>query len=125
MAQTKKRQASSLTLAANKREAEALILRALSAKSSGNYSGRLPARLPEALPARLPALPMTAADDALGRPLGLRQVAILIGCSPWTVRQKLLSRGLPYFRSGASGKLIFYEAQIVRWIEKQQGGKQK
>jgi hypothetical protein len=59
----------------------------------------------------------------LGRPLSIAQVAALIGISPWTVRQKLLPRGLPHFRSGASGRLIFYEVQVVRWIEKQQGGK--
>ena len=58
----------------------------------------------------------------LGRPLGLRQVAELIGCSPWTVRQTLMPRGLPFFRSAASGRLIFYTNQIVGWIEKQQGG---
>lgn len=62
----------------------------------------------------------------LGRPLGLGQVARLIGCSPWTVRQTLMPRGLPYFRSGASGRLIFYQDQIIRWICQQQvkGGKQ-
>ena len=60
---------------------------------------------------------------ALGRPLNIRAVAELIGCSPWTVRQKLLPEGLPYFRSGASGKLIFYRDQVIRWIEtKQKGG---
>src|SRR5690242_17580473 len=62
--------------------------------------------------------------DALGEPLDLRQVARLIGCSPWTVRQKLISTmGLPVFRSGAGGKLIFYKDQVVRWIASQQGGK--
>jgi hypothetical protein len=58
----------------------------------------------------------------LGLPLNIREVAELIGCSPWTVRQTLIPRGLPYFRSGASGKLIFYTNQVVGWIEKQQGG---
>ena len=52
----------------------------------------------------------------------MNEVAAMIGCSPWTVRQKHLPRGLPFFRSAASGKLIFYEAQVIRWIEKQQGG---
>ncbi len=56
----------------------------------------------------------------LGQPLTLRQVAALIGCSPWTVRQTLIPRGLPYFRSAASGRLIFYTHQIVGWIESQQ-----
>jgi hypothetical protein len=58
----------------------------------------------------------------LGRPLGIRQVAVLIGCSPWTVRQTLIPRGLPFFRSAASGRLIFYTNQVVVWIENQQGG---
>jgi len=56
----------------------------------------------------------------LGLPLDMRQVADLIGCSPWTVRQTLIPRGLPHFRFGASGKLIFYRDQVVRWIENQQ-----
>jgi hypothetical protein len=63
------------------------------------------------------ALPMK-----LGEPLGIRDVAALIGCSPWTVRQTLIPRGLPFFRSGASGRLIFYTDQVVRWIESQQQG---
>jgi hypothetical protein len=58
----------------------------------------------------------------LGEPLGLGQVAELIGCSPWTVRQTLIPRGIPFFRSGASGRLIFYTDQVVRWIESQQQG---
>jgi hypothetical protein len=56
----------------------------------------------------------------LGPPMDIRQVAELIGCSLWTVRQTLLPSGLPYFRSGASGKLIFYKNQVTRWIERQQ-----
>jgi hypothetical protein len=58
----------------------------------------------------------------LGIPLNIREVARMIGCSPWTVRQTLIPRGLPVFRSGASGKLIFYRDQVVRWIEQIQGG---
>jgi hypothetical protein len=33
--------------------------------------------------------------SALGQPLGIGQAAQLIGCSPWTVRQTLIPRGLP------------------------------
>jgi len=58
----------------------------------------------------------------LGPALDVRAVARLIGCSPWTVRQTLIPRGLPFFRSGASGRLIFYRDQVIRWIENQQGG---
>jgi hypothetical protein len=56
----------------------------------------------------------------LGPPLDIRRTAAVIGCSPWTVRQKLIPMGLPCFRSGASGKLIFYLDQVVRWIEQKQ-----
>jgi len=60
----------------------------------------------------------------LGEPLSISQVAELIGCSPWTVRQALIRRGIPHFRFTASGRLIFYRDQIIRWIEdqQQQGG---
>ena len=62
---------------------------------------------------------------SLGVPMDIRTVAWFIGCSPWTVRQTLLPRGLPHFRSGASGRLIFYRDQVIRWIYEQQskGGK--
>jgi excisionase family DNA binding protein len=57
----------------------------------------------------------------MGAPLSIREAARVIGCSPWTVRQKLMPRGLPHFRSGG-GKLLFYTNQIIRWIESQQKG---
>lgn len=60
--------------------------------------------------------------DRLGSPLDIRSVAGLIGCSPWTVRQGLIPAGLPFFRIGATGKLIFYTNQVVRWIEARQKG---
>lgn len=56
----------------------------------------------------------------LGTPLDIGQVARVIGCSAWTVRQTLIPRGLPHFRFTSLGRLVFYEDQIVRWIEKQQ-----
>src|SRR5256885_13860846 len=58
----------------------------------------------------------------LGLPLSIREVAELIGCSPWTVRQTLIPRGLPHFRFTASGRLTFYHDQVIRWIESQQQG---
>ena len=61
----------------------------------------------------------------LGPPLDIRGVAKLIGCSPWTVRQTLIPRGLPHFRFKASGRLNFYQDQVVRWIENQQQGGKK
>jgi hypothetical protein len=53
----------------------------------------------------------------LGEPLDIKQVARLLGCSPWTVRQSLIPKGgLPHFRAAASGKLIFYKDQVVAWV---------
>jgi hypothetical protein len=61
--------------------------------------------------------------DELGTPLNIRGAARLIGCSVWTVRQRLLPRGLPHFRSGPSGRLIFFKNQLIRWlIENQKKG---
>jgi hypothetical protein len=56
----------------------------------------------------------------LGEPLGVREAARLIGCSDWTVRHRHMPLGLPHFRSGPSGKLVFYRNQVVRWILQQQ-----
>jgi hypothetical protein len=62
-------------------------------------------------------------QNPLGAPLSIRDVARLIGCSAWTVRQRYVPQGLPHLRSGPSGKLIFYRDQVVRWIlEHQQKG---
>lgn len=62
--------------------------------------------------------------DPLGEPMTIRQVARLLGCSAWTVRQRYLPKGLPYFRLGGNGKLLFYRNQVVRWVlEKQQYGR--
>jgi len=64
-----------------------------------------------------------ASAPSLGEPLCIAETAELIGCSPWTVRQTLIPRGLPHFRFKANGRLIFYRHQVIRWIENQQGGK--
>lgn len=63
--------------------------------------------------------------DPLGEALTIRDVAKLLGCSPWTVRHSYLPRGLPFLRSGPLGKLTFYRTQVVRWILEHQrkGGK--
>jgi hypothetical protein len=65
------------------------------------------------------------AKSDLGPPLGIREVAAMLGCSPWTVRQQHMPRGLPHFRSGPNGKLVFFRDQVVAWILTQQrkGGK--
>lgn len=59
---------------------------------------------------------MNASTDLLGKPLTITEVAELIGCSVWTVRQRLLPSGLPHFRIGKTGRLMFYKAQVVRWL---------
>ena len=58
--------------------------------------------------------------DPLGEPLTLEEVAELLGCSVWTVRKRCITRGLPHFRLGGTGKLVFYRAQVTRWILDQQ-----
>jgi len=58
--------------------------------------------------------------DPLGHPLTIRQVATLIGCSVWSVRQRLIPQGLPHFRSGPNGRLIFYRNQVVHWLVENQ-----
>ena len=58
--------------------------------------------------------------DALGEPLGVREVAELLGCSDWTVRHGYLPQGLPHLRSGPLGKLVFFRNQVVRWVLQQQ-----
>ena len=56
----------------------------------------------------------------LGAPLTIREVAQLLGCSSWTVRHGYLPQGLPYFRSGPGGKLVFFRNQVIQWILQQQ-----
>jgi len=64
--------------------------------------------------------------EQLGEPMDVKQVAALVGCSAWTVRQKHVKAGLPCFRSGPSGRLTFYRNQVVAWIlerqKEQKGG---
>lgn len=60
--------------------------------------------------------------DPLGQPLSVREAARLIGCSPWTVRQRYLPAGLPHHRATPNGKLIFYRTQVIRWLLSQQKG---
>ena len=52
----------------------------------------------------------------LGEAMTISQVAQLVGCSSWTVRNKLVPAGLPHFRSSPSGKLTFFHEQVVAWI---------
>lgn len=75
------------------------------------------AELPAGVPA--PFVSESAAPE-LGKPIGIQEVAALIGCSPWTVRQQCLPQGLPHFRASRTGRLIFYREQVVRWLIQKQ-----
>jgi hypothetical protein len=59
---------------------------------------------------------MSTTPDVLGEPLAITEVARLLGCSVWTVRQRYLPSGLPYFRIGKTGKITFYRNLVFRWI---------
>jgi excisionase family DNA binding protein len=122
MAQIKKRRAYPLTLGAKRPDANTRIYGPLVAFPSASGPASQVPPLASSLARPLAGSKSHAAPMALGPPLSIREVAALIGCSPWTVRQTLVPRGIPFFRSGASGRLIFYRDQIVRWIEQQQGG---
>ena len=61
-------------------------------------------------------------EDILGEPLGIQAVAKLIGCSVWTVRQTLIPRGLPHFRSAPNGRIVCYRQQVIRWLLRHQQG---
>ncbi|HEY6763214.1 MAG TPA: helix-turn-helix domain-containing protein [Candidatus Sulfotelmatobacter sp.] len=56
----------------------------------------------------------------LGDPLTISDVARLLGCSPWTVRQRYLRQGLPYLQARPHGKLVFFREQVVAWITERQ-----
>ena len=66
----------------------------------------------------------SAVPDPLGEPLSIREVARLIGCSPWSIRHRYLAAGLPHFRTGHVGKLVFFRNQVVNWLldEQRKGG---
>ena len=59
-------------------------------------------------------------SQVLGEPLTVEDVAALLGCSPWTVRQRYLRQGLPYLQARTRGKLVFFREQVIAWIEKRQ-----
>lgn len=67
------------------------------------------------------------ASSELGPPMNIRQVAEMIGCSVWSVRQRLIpSGGLPHVRLAPRGRIVFYRKQVEAWLlrtQKLQGGK--
>jgi hypothetical protein len=88
------------------------------AKLNGHLDFRANTR-GQSCPQHCPHLENIQADglsDPLGEPLSICEVAGLIGCSAWTVRQKYLPLGLPHLRSGPNGKLIFYKNQVIHWL---------
>lgn len=95
-----------------------------SKQNKANRDGLPMAERPEPVPEAEMSKPSIECFS-LGEPMGIREAARTIGCSPWSVRQTLLPMGLPHWRSGPSGKLIFYRDQIVRWLiaQQQKGGK--
>ena len=80
-----------------------------------------PSRVGHSSPQHCPTQYPHAGDaDPLGTPLSIVEVAELIGCSVWTIRQKYLPMGLPHWRLGDNGKLIFYRTQVIRWLVSRQ-----
>lgn len=59
----------------------------------------------------------------LGEPLAIDEVARLLGCSVWTIRQCYLRQGLPYLQASRRGKLVFFREQVIAWIQKRQRAK--
>jgi hypothetical protein len=72
-----------------------------------------------------PAAACSSAPSPLGDPLSIHDVAELLGCSAWTVRQRYLPQGLPHLRACTSGKLVFFREQVIAWILKRQQQRQK
>jgi hypothetical protein len=82
-----------------------------------------PPDLGQSCPQRCPtpdAPPSAPFAEPLGPPLTISEAATLIGCSPWTVRQRCLQAGIPHHRATPKGKLIFYRNQVIRWLLRQQ-----
>jgi hypothetical protein len=58
----------------------------------------------------------------LGEPMDIEDVAELLGCSVWTIRQRYLPAGLPHIRASARGRFVFFQKQVIDWILKRQKG---
>ena len=93
------------------------------AENQGFSSAHLGQRYPHHYPHRADF--ENASDDPLGEPLTIHEVGRLLGCSVWTVRHRYLPLGLPYFRIGRAGKLMFYRKQIVLWILEKQNAERR
>lgn len=62
----------------------------------------------------------SGAGLALGGPLDIEDVAMLLGCSVWTIRQRYLPEGLPHLRASARGRFVFFREQVIDWILERQ-----
>ncbi len=97
-------------------------------RKPANLQGLPPSGLGQHWPRDWPSHPgqtgahqrVSGEESRLGPPLDIRELAAMLGCSPWSIRNRLIPMGLPHFRFGASSKLIFYRNQVERWIERQQ-----
>jgi len=69
----------------------------------------------------------SAEISPLGEPMDIEDVAMLLRCSVWTVRQRYLPEGLPHLRASARGRFVFFREQVIDWILERQrkGGIQK
>jgi hypothetical protein len=87
---------------------------------------RLGQGCPQQCPRSAEGAHATVVADSLGEPMTIGQVASLLGCSAWTVRQLYLRQGLPYLRANALGRLVFFREQVIDWIlerqQRQKGG---
>jgi hypothetical protein len=82
---------------------------------------RCPAPCPRSDPPSSREFPVPGVnEDRLGEAMTIRQVAQLLGCSIWTVRQQYMPHGLPHLRASAAGKLVFFREQVIDWILRQQ-----
>jgi hypothetical protein len=75
---------------------------------------------PQQYPLPVNAIHATSSNGSLGEAMDICQVAALLGCSTWTVRQRYLRQGLPHLQACASGKLVFFREQVIGWILKRQ-----
>ena len=80
---------------------------------------------PQQYPHLAAGIQAASSPGTLGDPMDVGEVAALLGCSAWTVRQRYLRQGLPHLRACSSGKLVFFREQVIDWIlkrQKQKGG---
>lgn len=100
---------------------------------SGHENGFEPSAQNVARPQLGPMSQTNAENSAtkpqdLGEPLSIRDVAQLLGCSAWTVRQRYLPQGLPHLRACSGGRIVFFREQVIAWIlkrQQQKGGLRK